>query len=450
MPTETSTKSGIMKMIGIERACSEKVVFRSLWWLLWISGIVLLRWFFRDVEGHRINIPHGLEIYYGLTVLSVAILGLCTSRHAIKNIDKQFLISMLVLVLVLVCSATFGPVGGYSRNNLIAIFVTTLPFVLLGRMSVFSLDKYVMDPVLLLSFLCALSALLLSLYGPIQLFDLTVENYAYMSSSIVWAFLFQEANDLAWVMVAGITVLMFRFSMSRELRARFLLVVVMLPMMLYVFWMTSSRGSFAWLIIAILLYSGLLVKSRVKGKLIGGGINWWFLWAAVIAILIFLAGSIYWNEIKEHLLIGKGLDFTNKRMEVWFVVFNAFKIHPFLGYGFGATGELTKELYTKSPLNVFVGITGEAGLLGISALLYIWLGAIWKCLRVIRERHNEQGALFLYAFFLLVMLVGMAVQQNGEWGILFVTPFSFLFFFLVSAAWALDGHSHKKLRNQVY
>ena len=131
------------------------------------------------------------------------------------------------------------------------------------------------------------------------------------------------------------------------------------------------------------------------------------------------------------------IDLTSGRMQVWLVILEEFKKYPILGFGYGATGFVTENLPVKSPLNVFVGVLGEAGLLGFTALLWLWVGALWRAGRVVMKRINYQDELFHYAFFMLVMLLGIAAQQLGEWDILFVTPLHFLFFFLIAAAWKL-------------
>jgi O-antigen ligase len=141
-------------------------------------------------------------------------------------------------------------------------------------------------------------------------------------------------------------------------------------------------------------------------------------------------------------------DLTTGRMQIWIVVFEQLKNHPWLGYGFNATGIITQDLpqegpwpVLKGPLNLFIGISGEAGLLGLSALFWLLGGSLWQCAKIIYTHFQYKDDVFYFAFFLFIILLGMAAQQNGEWQVLRVTPFNFLFFFFVSAAWSLSKNA---------
>ena len=134
-------------------------------------------------------------------------------------------------------------------------------------------------------------------------------------------------------------------------------------------------------------------------------------------------------------------DLTSGRAMIWHIYFQQFLEHPWLGFGFGATPEFLKGNPVGSPLNVFIGMLGESGLLGIAPLVVLWLGGAIQALRTISRNivsKNQRAALGL---FVLSILGGMALQQNGEWTIMRVAPMHFLFFFVITVAWRLDRHA---------
>ena len=82
-------------MIKSDIVIKESVVFRSLWWVLWLSGVVLLRFFIRDINGIRLKLPDGYYLFYSIAAMSWAPLLLNTKFKKIQTVDWQFLAALL-------------------------------------------------------------------------------------------------------------------------------------------------------------------------------------------------------------------------------------------------------------------------------------------------------------------------------------------------------------------
>lgn len=415
--------------------------FYFLWWLLWASALVLMEFHFRDFDGNRFKVPYGQYLFFAIAVFSTAVIIGSLKQQIVENINKPLAISLLGLFVSLTLSASLGLNPGYGLRLLIIIVITSGPFVLLGHNGVLLVNKNVMDPPFVLAVGCVVAACIFSLTGPVDLFGVTIENYLMGAR---WAFLFLEANGFAWVIAMGITILCFRICTSQALSAKLVYGLLVLPLMLVVFWKTNSRGSMLWVLVTLLCYSGLALQVMAV-KL--GDIDTRKIWMTALFVVTGLTLAIlmiYGSEMMTFLRLNQH-DLTTGRMQVWQFYFDYFTNNPLLGFGFGASDrvmadfEVSGQYQIAGPLNVFVGVLGESGLLGMVSLLLLWLGAVWKTWRVVKTRFARRDAVFHYAFLLMVMLISMAAQQNGEWQVLRVTPFNFLFFFLVSAAWTLEN-----------
>lgn len=426
-----------------------KQVFYFLWWLLWASALVLMEFHFRDLGGIRFKVPYGQYWFFAIAVFSTAVVIGFLKQQIAASFNRPLAIALLGLFVSLALSAGLGLDPRYGLRLLIIIVVTSAPFVLLGHRGVLPLNKNVMDPPFALAVGCVVAACILSITGPVDLFGVTIENYL-MSIHARWAFLFLEANGFAWVIAMGITMLCFRISTSQSLTEKLVYGLLVLPMMLVVFWKTNSRGSLLWVLVTLLCYSGLVLQTLAVKF---GTRKIWISALLIVTGFAAIMLVIYGVEITTFLRLNQD-DLTTGRMQVWQLYFDHFTSNPLLGFGFGASDLVMAEFEADDfkiagPLNVFVGVLGESGLLGIFSLLLLWLGAVWKAWRVVKTRFAQRDEVFHYAFLLMVMLVSMAAQQNGEWQVLRVTPFNFLFFFLVSAAWTLENSATPAAENPV-
>jgi O-antigen ligase len=413
-------------------------IFGTFWWLLWISAIVLLECYYRDQTGERVKILHGQYWFFAIAVLSSLGMVISLKKWLLEFffLSKTLVISLSLLFSALAFSAAFGIKAVYGVRLLGILMVTSLPFVLIGLWSHSILDKKKILPLLVVSAICAFGACILAVTGPVSWAGFTLENYLMNNR---WAFLFIEANGLAGMMALGLTVTLFQIHVSRSQTILWILGLLVLPIIFLVFWKTNSRGSLLWILVTLFFYGGLMLRNlALQFKNIDFGRFFLPVLASIIGLCVLLL-VIFGQELSAFLRLDQR-DLTTGRMEIWLMYLEQFKNNPLLGFGFGASDELMSDYvvtgdYTiAGPLNVFVGMLGETGFLGFTAMLWLWFGAIYKAWQVVKSRLPQQDGNFHYAFFLMVTLISLAAHQNGEWQLIRITPFNFLFFFLLSAA----------------
>jgi O-antigen ligase len=355
---------------------------------------------------------------------------------------RDFAICSLCLSCVIGLSAALGLTPFAGIRLLVIILVTSLPYVLLGFLGGLMPYQRIMEPIVGMIIFCVFATWLLTMTGPIVLMNVLIDNHLF-GDAWRWAFLFNEANDYGWMLAAGFTATLYQVSVSRSAKFKIIAYTVLIPFLLITFLKTNSRSASIWFFLTCIAYITLYLRTSFLHK--GNTKYLIFGFISIFLIITFLV-LFNWENIFAFFRLDKIKvnDFTTGRMQVWLVIFEEIKKHPILGYGFAATPIITEGLPNEGirpaltgPLNTFVGIAGEAGLLGLFSLLILWGGAIYKAWNVFIEGLNSKGDTFYFAFFLIVMLIGMAIQQNGEWQVLRVTSFNFLFFFLISSAWTL-------------
>jgi len=423
--------------------------FRAFWWLLWVSAIVLLECYYRDQTGERLKILHGQYWFFAIAVLSTMGLVISLKKYFLEIffLHKAPVIIFGLLFLALALSAAFGINAAYGVRLLGILIITSSPFILMGLWSHSIADKKKVMPLLVVSAICAFGACILAVFGPVSWAEMTLENYLMNSR---WAFLFIEANGLGGMMALGLTVTLFQMHISQSQTIIWVLGLLVLPVVFFVFWKTNSRGSLLWILVTLFFYGGLTLRNLVqKIKNVDLG-RFFFPALAPFFGLCVLLLVIYGQELSIFLRLNQA-DLTSGRMEIWLLYLEQFKNNPLLGFGFGASDEfmsdyvVTGRYVISGPLNVFFGILGETGFLGFTAMLWLWCGATYKAWQVVKSQLTQQDGNFHYAFFLMVTLISLAAHQNGEWQLIRITPFNFLFFFLLSAASTLPKQEKARL-----
>ena len=424
-------------------------MYSAFWWLLWVSAIVLLESYYSDQTGERLKVKQGQYWFFAIAVLSdLGLLVYLKERFFEKFLFvKTLLVSFGLLFLVLSLSAVFGTDAIYGLRLLGILIITSSPFVLMGVWSHSIEDKDKLPPLLIVSVICALGVCILFASGPVTIFGVTLENHI-MTVGQRWSFLFNEANGLAGMMALGVTLTLFQMLVSQSRVIKWGLGLLVLPVIIFVFWKTNSRGSLLWILVTLIFYCGLLVRNfAVKFESIQKR-HFFLPGIAFIVGFCSLLLIIYRLELIAFLRLDQA-DLTTGRLEIWLMYLEQLKSHPLLGFGFGASDKIMIDFVVKGPypiagpLNVFVGMLGETGLLGFLAMMMLWGGAILKAWQVIKSKLSRQDGNFHYAFFLMVMLISLAAHQNGEWQLIRITPFNFLFFFLLSAAWTLPRQTKR-------
>ena len=418
------------------------IFFSTFWWVLWISAIVLLEFYYRDLSGERIKVLHGQYWFFIIAQLSILGLLIVQNKRLVESFssNKALIFGFSLLFLAMSFSAIFGINAVYGLRLLAILISTSSPFILLGVTSHMVAVKNRVTPLLFVSIACALGACILEATGPIYLDDMIIENHLMLPHQR-WAFMFTEANGLGGMMALGIAVAIFQIRVSKSWMITWGLGVLVLPIISFVFWKTNARGALLWILVTFFFHSVLTIRNLAI-KFEDFNIHGFFLPLGFIFVLSVLILFFFRQEITAFLRLNQA-DFTTGRMEIWLMYLEKFKSHPLLGFGFGASNQLMADFDVKGPypiagpLNTFIGVLGETGLFGFVTILWLWCGATLRAWRVIKSQLFHQGDNFHYAFFLMVMLISLAVHQNGEWQVMRITPFNFLFFFLVSAAWTL-------------
>ncbi len=428
-------------LIKFTRSLQKEFFFKSFWWVLWVSAIIFLEFYYRNQSGERLKISFGQYWFFAIAVFSVAGLWIVYKDILLEkfNSSRFFFYSLSVLFLALGLSAFFGINTAYGLRLLVILMITSAPFLLLGMLAHTVPYQNRIIPLLAVSVCCAFGAILLSLTGPVSWFGCTLENYLMGQR---WAFLFIEANGLGGMMALAVTCIFYHIHVMNTKTFKWILLVFVLPAILLIFWKTNSRGSLLWILVTLIFYCGLWFRNLVHQFTSLQARQFFLPGLGVVIGFTVLLAIIYRYEISAFLRLDQR-DLTTGRMEIWLFYLEQVKNHPLLGFGFGASDQLMTGYEVKGPfsisgpLNVFVGILGETGVLGLSAMLWLWVGAILRAWQIIKNRIDSQDGLFHYAFFLVVVLISLAVHQNGEWQILRITPFNFLFFFLLASAWTL-------------
>ena len=86
---------------------------------------------------------------------------------------------------------------------------------------------------------------------------------------------------------------------------------------------------------------------------------------------------------------------------------------------------------------------GETGLIGTVPFLLLWLVAIVTAFRIVISNLHKNYDRAVLALFALMILGGYALQQNGEWTIMRVSPDHYLFFFTVAMVFSLNEYIKK-------
>lgn len=403
--------------------------YQLLWWLLWIGTVVFLSVMPSLSDGVRGNIPYGQYIFFTMTfVSSVVIVLAMNQKRVFFKARYQYWLFLIVVFLAMMPSALNGSSPLYSLRLLAIIFVTTIPFVLLGLISS---QKRMLIPVFVVSVFCAFGTLFLQWFGPLNIGSVGFFNYLHGER---WSFLFNEANDLGWMTTVGIVSGFYFLLAFRSAPGKLLLVSVLLVVLSLVFFMTNSRASFFWVLWACLVFFFTILymvyEYYEKPKI------FWKIVALLGVCTLFFLYIFLSDELYAFLRLHQG-DVTSGRMPIWQLYWAQIKEHPWFGIGFGVTAEFLKDELVKTPLNVIVGVLGEGGIVGAIPFFLLWLSGVVIVIRVIIAEWSISKDRVFLAVWVLMMLGGIALQQMGEWSLMRVSPLHYLFFFALSVAWRL-------------
>ena len=404
----------------------------GLWWLLWGACVFFLSIMLPYMDGTRAYLPYGQYIFFIFSIAVAFVIIFLDRLYIARIFSRSFLNILVVACAPIAFSALIGISPEYGLRLLGILVITTIPFAFVGSLVVIRPVMLVL-PIFSVALVCAIGVILLQNFGPINIGNLKLANHLHMNR---WSFLFNEANALGAMMAIGLSTSLYLIFVARRNWIKVVLGIIIIPLMLFVFWKTNSRASLLWVvwstILAIIATLYLIYLRYNLSK------RFWIYIAVIAIILLGLIYTMYHQDVVHFLRISQK-DVTTGRVAIWKLYFKEMEQHPWWGFGFGATSEFLKGRYPLSPLNVYIGLIGEAGLLGALPFFLLWFGAIILAIRIAVSNLDDNIERSALALFALMILGGYALQQNGEWTIMRVSPDHYLFFFTVAMVFSLHN-----------
>ncbi len=400
--------------------------------MLFSVGLAGLSFLGRVDGGERVPMPYGPHLYLAMSVAAgIHLMYLARQGRVVLPPWPATLAAAALFVGAMVSAAAGrGPMEGVRLSLVLALIAW--PALMLGSAGGAAVRVWAW---LLLAWalVAGLGAWGLELAGPVRVAGVELVNHHHGLDR--WSFLFLEANDLGGLTAAGFTAAVYlSWAWAGGSRLARAVAAVSIPVLLFVFWKTNSRGALLWV-----LWSGLVLGAGMLYALfvrMGRPRGYW----PVVAVLLVGAGTAavaVWAEEFGRFLRLHQADLTSGRWRVWQIYWEQWWQHPWLGIGFGTSEDFLRsvKVYPYSPLNAFIGMLGETGLAGLLPLVVLWVGGLARALTTAVRMREVDGQKAAAALWLVAMLGGLALQQMGEWTVLRVHYQHALFFLLAGSAW---------------
>ncbi|MEB3360488.1 MAG: O-antigen ligase family protein [Synechococcales bacterium] len=195
----------------------------------------------------------------------------------------------------------------------------------------------------------------------------------------------------------------------------------LIVMGLIVFFIINTKALVGLIMMGVLIISLILPRLTVP-KLVGG--------ILLMALVVVLFGSTEFGRERLHLFtqmpfFNENLDVSRAilmrqyinnsfywRLEQWTMLLDAWREHPWLGYGFGSASKLT--YLENAAHNDYIRALVDGGIVGLVAFLGFLVGAavhlVMQCCSQLSTRPQVDLCLTLIAV-LLAMLVGMITEN---------------------------------------
>lgn len=391
-------------------------------------------------DGKRAILPSGQFIYFFSSLLVLMFLLYDLNIKSFGGETKKYIAVVFLFFIFLLISALLGTGPYYGTRLLVILFLTSFPYILIAATIVNSSIKYFVLPLALFGLMAGLAGWYLQTVGGLSVAGWGFKNYLHYPYR--WSFLFEEANGFAAMLVISVLSLIYLIA-ELEKRSVQILLVIGLIFLIITFLKTNSRASLLWLIWGLFLYS--MYYLNVLYKILNKPRFYWILILATSIVTLVFIVNYNFKAIYQYLRLEQD-DLTTGRLSLWLIYISKAMENPIFGFGFGATGELLREYHMHSPLNVFIGILGESGLLAFMMFIYLWGMGVYKVVKYILVYKDSNLSNMNMGIWVLSLLGGIALQQNFEWGVLRISPINYLFFFLLSLAWVLPrNHKYEKM-----
>ncbi len=218
---------------------------------------------------------------------------------------------------------------------------------------------------------------------------------------------FESANYLAMFLGIGLCFI-FLINEHKELYQRNLLRIVFV-IIFFGFLLTRSQGAFLGFLLAILF--GFLLKSKKVS------VNFIILLVILALFFQFFGPILFFDEIKS-----AARNSISTRLQIWYVSFQIFKDHPFLGIGLGQFEAVYQkylphfffpplEWLSPQPHSLYLAFLLQAGILG---LIVFWL-ILRKVLKNILPSALNDNALTFSILVAILFIIFHGMVDTPYW-----------------------------------
>jgi len=381
---------------------------------VFVNGLYLVGYFWR-----------GLEITYLITPLALVLCTIGLIHYVWNNGWKvQFgvLPGMVLLIgLMLLGGILYSPLpsqglvkaGRYFSMNLFIFFAAMLFIGDLNKL------KNLVKVIAFLGFVtAAISAVYVSFVG-IE----TISRFTLPGQNVIWF-----SRGLGMSLLATL----FWLELTKK-KFEKLTLVVFICLMIFLIYITASRGPFLALLVALISYFFILQRRKFN---LFKKILFILLILFSLKLSIAMAPGQVWNRM---LNLFSGLDPTTfYRLQLFEMAKNLFFENPLKGVG---TAGFTYFTGLSYPHNIFLEFACEFGVLGVLAIIVLIVYAAYLGIKLLGDKNASVVELNLSRFFLAIFIFSLINSQfSGS------ISDNYELWFSVAGIWTLHVTTHKFLK----
>ncbi|MCK4826441.1 O-antigen ligase family protein, partial [bacterium] len=353
-----------------------------------VNGLYLVGYFWR-----------GLEITYLITPLAVM---LCTMGllHYVCNNGQRWRFGVLPAVVLLIgvmlfVGILYSPLpaeglekaGRYLTVNLFIFFVTMLFIGDLNKL------KNLLTVIAFSGFILAIISVAYIGFVGIE----TIPRFTLPGQNAIWF-----ARGLGLSLLATL----FLMELAKKRYQKFILTLFVF-LLLFLIYITASRGPLLALLIVLLLY--FFILQRKKLNLLKALSLFLVAFFSLKLFIAFAPGQI-WNRM---LSLFSGFDITTFfRLRAYGAARDLFLDNPLAGVGTGGFGHYNVLTY---PHNIFLELASELGIWGPVVLLFMILYTTYLAVRLLKnQRASALESSLSRAFFAIFIFALINSQFSGE------------------------------------
>lgn len=321
------------------------------------------------------------------------------SQFELKVLKLSFLIYGTSFLLMLMTFSDKNPYSTFKKVTKIQMIIGSICSIL--AIFLFTFGK--------LSIISGKSVQMVSV-GPFRIYQIIMGKYPYYRV----ASLTTNPNTLGMILMISQIATIYLYKIKDINKIKFYIFYILQIMALI---LTQSRAAILTTIIIIIIFNVLNSKNQIKRLKIYG-------------VMIFLVIIGYYllatRDIGMFSRFSTGL---SERNLPWQMIIERIKINPFLGVGFGVSGDsLLKNIEIKAH-NLFLNSFVETGLAGLIVFCSIWLMGIIYSFKKIKVKNETEKMTYIVIFSMLIALVFHQLFENK---ILVYDFFMFFWIYLIT------------------